>query len=51
VCAGGCPEPGGELTFTGGLSGVTLTITFDGSGIAQWSTSNGKSGTLPLLCD
>jgi len=46
-CAGGCPT--GTMThhFLGGQS---LTVTFDGSATASWSTSGGKSGTVTLSC-
>lgn len=46
-CAGGCPT--GTLVHTG-FGGVTLTVTFDGSATAAWTTSNGKSGTIALQC-
>jgi hypothetical protein len=48
-CLGKCPASGGTISHTF-LNNVTLTITFDGSATAQWSTSNGKSGTVNLLC-
>ena len=46
-CAGGCPT--GMLTHHF-LGGASLTVTFDGSAVAQWSTSTGKSGTVNLSC-
>jgi len=46
-CAGGCPT--GSVIHTG-LRGVTLTLEFDGSNIATWSTSTGRSGTINLPC-
>ncbi|MGE5181969.1 MAG: hypothetical protein ACM31C_07895, partial [Acidobacteriota bacterium] len=46
-CAGGCPT--GTLVHTG-FAGVTLTVTFDGSATASWTTSTGKSGTFALQC-
>ncbi len=46
-CAGGCPT--GSLVHTG-FGGVTLTVTFDGSATASWTTSTGKSGTFALQC-
>ena len=48
-CNDHCPTAG-TLTHTGGLSRVTVTVTFDGSATAQWSTSRGRSGTIALLC-
>ncbi len=46
-CAAGCPT--GMLVHTG-LGGVTLTVTFDGTPTASWTTSTGKSGTFLLAC-
>lgn len=48
-CKGHCPS-GGTLSHTGGLSGVTVTVRFDGSADARWSTSRGRSGTIALFC-
>jgi len=45
-CAAGCPTGTVTRTFR---NGVTITITFDGTPTAQWSTSNGRSGTKTLL--
>jgi len=47
-CAGACPTSG-TIVHTG-VRGRTVTIEFDGSGSASWSTSNGRSGTVDLLC-
>lgn len=49
-CAARCPAAGGTVEHTGGLSGVTITIAFDGSDSATWSSSRGRSGTLDLAC-
>lgn len=46
-CAGGCPTGMVTHHFLGGAS---LTVTFDGSNVAQWSASTGKSGTVNLTC-
>jgi hypothetical protein len=48
-CMGKCPANGGSIahTFT---NNVTLTVTFDGSAVAHWATTNGKSGTINLVC-
>jgi hypothetical protein len=46
---GKCPANGGSISHTF-ANNVTLTITFDGSATAQWSTSNGRSGTINLVC-
>jgi hypothetical protein len=46
-CADACPT--GEVTHTG-LANVTTTITFDGTAVARWATSTGRSGTVNLPC-
>jgi hypothetical protein len=46
-CGLSCPT--GMLTHHF-LGGASLTVTFNGTAIASWSTSTGKSGTVPLLC-
>ncbi len=46
-CAGGCPT--GSVVHHG-FGGLTLTITFNGTNVASWSTSTGKSGTVNLQC-
>jgi hypothetical protein len=48
-CKAHCPSSG-TLSHTGGISKVTITVTFDGSADAKWSTSRGKSGTIALFC-
>ncbi len=48
-CKYHCPSAG-TLTHTGGLSKVTVTVTFDGTAVATWATSRGQSGTIALLC-
>jgi hypothetical protein len=48
-CKGACPAQG-TIAHTGGLSHVTVTVTFDGSAVAKWSTSSGASGTVNLVC-
>jgi hypothetical protein len=49
-CSGQCPEAGGTIVWHGGISNVTVTITFDGTAAAKWSTSRGASGTVNLDC-
>jgi hypothetical protein len=46
-CAGGCPT--GTVTHHF-LAGASLTITFDGTATAAWSTSTGRTGTVALGC-
>jgi hypothetical protein len=48
-CKGHCPS-GGTLAHTGGISGVTVTVSFDGSADAKWTSSRGRSGTIALFC-
>ena len=48
-CKAHCPTSG-TLTHTGGISKVTVTVTFDGSATAKWATSTGRAGTFGLLC-
>ena len=45
-CAQQCPS--GTITRTS--SSRKLTITFDGSSVATWSTSDGLSGSINLVC-
>lgn len=49
-CGEGCPAAGGSISYTGGYSGVTITVDYDGSSQASWSSSRGRSGTAPLFC-
>jgi hypothetical protein len=46
-CDGGCPT--GSVTHHF-LAGASMTITFDGTATAAWSTSTGRSGTVALGC-
>jgi hypothetical protein len=48
-CKGHCPTAG-TLAHTGGLSKVTVTVTFDGTAGAKWSSSRGRAGVISLLC-
>jgi hypothetical protein len=48
-CKAHCPSSG-ALSHTGGISKVTVTVTFDGSANARWATSRGRSGTIALFC-
>lgn len=50
TCEGSCPAAGGTIVYQGGPSDASVTIAYDGSDAAGWSTSGGKSGTLPLAC-
>ncbi|MDC0748083.1 hypothetical protein [Polyangium mundeleinium] len=49
-CAGECPAAGGEIVHEKKDLGISIRITFDGSAVASWSSSRGKSGTIPLFC-
>ena len=46
-CAAGCPTGSVKHTF---LRGQSVTISFDGSATATWSTSGGASGNVALSC-
>jgi hypothetical protein len=49
VCKNACPSAG-TIAHTGGLSRVTITVTFDGSASASWTSSRGSHGTVALFC-
>lgn len=46
-CVDACPI--GEVTRTT-VNGRTITVTFDGTATARWSSSGGRSGEFPLAC-
>jgi hypothetical protein len=48
-CKDHCPSSG-VLSHTGGISGTTWTVSFDGSAQAKWASSRGRSGTIGLFC-
>ena len=48
-CKGACPAAGGTIVHTG-VRGRVVTLTTDGTDVAQWSASGGKSGTVNLEC-
>jgi len=48
-CDGMCPAAGGTIVHTG-FRGRTVTLTFDGSAVADWSSTTGRSGTIDLTC-
>jgi hypothetical protein len=47
-CNHQCPT--GTVTHTQTRGGRMITITFDGSAVAKWTTNSGKSGTINLIC-
>jgi hypothetical protein len=49
-CTGMCPAAGASLVVMGRVNRLTTTVTTNGSDTAAWSTSNGKSGTINLVC-
>jgi hypothetical protein len=49
VCKNECPSAG-TIAHTGGLSHVTVTVTFNGSAEASWTSSRGDHGTVALFC-
>lgn len=48
-CKGTCPASGGTITHTA-ANNVVTTVTYDGSAVAKWATSGGRSGTVNLQC-
>jgi hypothetical protein len=49
-CKGSCPAAGGSVSHTYARREVTVTLSFDGSADASYSTSTGLSGHIPLAC-
>lgn len=49
-CSGMCPAAGGSVVYAGGVSDLTVTITFDGSGTAKWANSRGRAGNVIVNC-
>ncbi len=47
-CADGCPASGGSISYRGPNGSVVLS--YDGSNEASWTSAEGDSGTLNLLC-
>lgn len=48
-CAGACPEAGGSIVHTTARDNV-ISVSYDGSAEAAYSTSRGRSGLVPLRC-
>lgn len=48
-CKGSCPAAGGTITHTNSRTSA-VTLTYDGSATANWTTSAGRTGTLALRC-
>jgi len=48
-CGDACPAAGGTVVHNG-FGGRVVTVTFDGSNVAKWESSKGKSGTVDLEC-
>jgi hypothetical protein len=46
-CSAGCPS--GAITRDT-FDGRTIDVTFDGTNVARWTSSTGRSGTVLLLC-
>jgi hypothetical protein len=49
-CAGSCPSNGGVIEYYGAVRDVTITVEFDGSDQASWSSSLGRAGSIFLFC-
>jgi hypothetical protein len=50
-CKYGCPEEGGKIVHSNSAKERTITVNFDGSATAAWSSSTGKTGTVDLTCE
>jgi len=48
-CTGECPAAGGSIVHTGARD-EAVTVTYDGSKAAKFSSTGGRSGTVPLQC-
>ncbi len=48
-CKGSCPAAGGSIVHTGANKAV-VTLSYDGSAVATWVSSTGRSGTVNLRC-
>jgi hypothetical protein len=48
-CKGLCPQAGGSIVHTT-VGARVVTLSYDGSTTASWSTSGGRSGTVALVC-
>lgn len=48
-CKGSCPASGGSIVHTAANKTV-VTLTYDGSATASWSSSTGRSGSVNLQC-
>lgn len=49
-CMYECPADGGKIVHSNSAKDRTITITFDGSAEAKWSSSTGKTGAETLYC-
>ncbi|MDP1826003.1 MAG: hypothetical protein Q8L48_22250 [Archangium sp.] len=47
-CKGTCPAAGGTIVHTQGR--FTVTMSYDGTAVANWETAAGRSGTVNLRC-
>jgi len=48
-CGINCPAAGATVSFSG--SGTTVTVSYDGTRQASWTSSGGESGSLRLFCN
>lgn len=50
-CKGKCPADKSKIVHTATPKGsAAVTLTYDGSAVAKWSTAAGRSGTVNLQC-
>ncbi len=47
-CADACPDAGADIRWESARG--TLSVSFDGSDVAAWESSAGRSGTVDLYC-
>jgi len=47
-CANDCPASGGSISYTG--PNASIVVSYDGSNEASWTSAEGGSGSLGLLC-
>jgi hypothetical protein len=48
-CDGLCPAAGAQIVHAG-FRGRTITVVFDGSAVARWTSSTGRQGSVELAC-
>lgn len=49
-CAGECPTAPGRIVYETSVGDYSVTIQFDGTSQASWTSSDGASGQIDLFC-